>query len=228
MGLDLDKIVDFTTEHSSEYAHTLIATLVSPSARFAPVSLRSDSILNVPTELTGSRLNPRLLLYVAISIAAGVTINSLFPRPIQGPVAQVEGVLTALLWLFAVSMIHLWCRILGGRGTYVETASVLLQVFATLYVVVSVVGVLLHALDAAGSRLGIALFQLGASSAEVVGTVLMLIYATLILVYMPLSLRHVHRFGWLRGILVAAPSAFIGLTLGVILFVGSGAVIPMG
>ena len=209
--MNIESTVRFAHEHVAEYIDVLISTLVMPSTRFAPVEAGRDVTLLMGSRTLGPRLNPKLLIFVSISVVVGVTLNALLPGRERVPILAAEFVLAVVAWLFYGTFVHLLCRVLGGRGRYVDTMSVVLQVLATIYVVTA----FLSLLAAPALISTIAGHSSGGVSREFFQTAITIVLhffisTVLVAIYVPLAIRHVHGLDALRTVLAAAPAmAFV-------------------
>ena len=143
--MDFEKYLKFGTEYLSEYVWAFTSTLRNPVLRFELVSAPSESLTEIAlpagTAITrsGTRLNPRLVSFALISIFIGSSLYELFqhPRYARVPDVGITIIVVLLSWFAFGSVVHLYCRLLNGQGTYMQTISVVLQLLAVLYVVSS-------------------------------------------------------------------------------------------
>jgi hypothetical protein len=114
-------------------------------------------------------------------------------------------VVIILLWFASISFTHLVCRLLQGKGRYVETLSVMIQVYAVIYVLTSflaLVAVMVMTLPPVARQVNMVPF-VGQFLVDDPGYVFFLISTVLLMVYGSLALRSVHRFGWIRTTITA-------------------------
>lgn len=100
---------------------------------------------------------------------------------------------------------------LRGAGRYLETLNLTLQLFGTLYFVASLLSLAAAAivLLPTVSYIIQKLPWSGKAIATEPALVFFPIHSTLLLIYIPLSLKSVHRFGWIRTAVILLPSCLI-------------------
>lgn len=222
-----EKLINLSTEYLSEYLSDFYAILQNPTLRFQPLLKSKDyqSAIVIPSrpkeEGSESWLNPKLLSFAIISIFIGSTINALIPNRKLSPDIETTIVTVGAIWFFLGSITHLFCRLLKGKGTFVQTLSVSLQLFAVLHVVSSFAALI------GGSILGD--YQLILSKdafsglpAEVLVVhpedMYFLVQFVLIAVYLPLAVKYIHGFGWLRQVIIGMLLAIIVVNLSPIFY----------
>jgi len=225
--MDPNKVIKFLTEHISDWSRITLLTLFKPIARFEFVPVGAEGATSVIGGVQTERqlwLHPKLLVFALLSIVLGLFINALIPNREPGPELIASVVIVFIYWLVSGSFLHLVCLLLRGKGKYLETLSVIIQVSATLYVITSFMALLLS------------LFLLFPIAASVISKipvfgelfteepvfVFFLIGTILSIIYVPLSMKSVHKFGWGRTVLIAILIAILPLltvwtVLGVIL-----------
>ena len=224
--MDIEKIFKIAIEYLSDYFATFVYTLQSPGLRFRPVpeaagTAAGGELAALPGgQVRGVRLDPRLFSFVLLSIFIGSTLNVLIPG---GRAAQADFPATAVtvlaVWFFYSLVIHALTRLVESRGTLWETISVSLQLFAVLYVASSFAALLWAALVANPTvRSALLALRWPPLSALVNGPVLVyfLIQFVLLAIYLPLSLKGVHRLNRVEQILIgmlAVVIVLIGYTL---------------
>lgn len=178
-------------------------------------------------------LSPRLLSFAVFSVILGTTINSLLPNRVPGPQLFVTVSLVLISWFSHASCLHLICRALRGSGHYIETLSVSLQLFATIYVVSSFLSLV------AATVISTPTFYVVTERIPFIGGLLVgepallffLIGALLHSIYIPLSLQPVHKFGWLRVSIIFLISSLLILILlwyiSVPVYHSTGVMMPM-
>ena len=137
--MDINKLIDWGTEYFTEYLSAFFSTLQHPTLHFPPVQqlVEQQSII-IPghTPRSGEdRLNPRLYTYLIISIFIGSTLNSIIPQRPSIPEITVTIVVTLAVWIIYSLVTFGVCRLIGGKGKFLETVSLSLQLLATIYVV---------------------------------------------------------------------------------------------
>ena len=226
--MDPEKILKFLTENIAEFFKVSVDTLVRPVAKFqlVPVASMAESPL-IPNAGSDSGakpwLHPRLFAFATVSVIFGNMLNNLIPNRRTGPDLFVTVVITLIYWFVYSSGLHLFCRVLRGRGQYVDTLAVSIQVLATLFVVASVLTLGLSLLTQLPvmARLIIRIPLIGDILYEEPAFFFFGIQALLLAVYLPLALKHVHGFGWIRQLLIGI-LPFITMWFGVIPFVMLG------
>jgi len=226
--MDPEKILKFLTENIAEFFKVSVDTLIRPVAKFqlVPLALMADSSL-VPNagfdSSTRPWLHPLLFAFATVSAILGYLINSLIPNRRPGPDLLVTVVVTLIYWFVYSIGLHLLSRALRGRGQYVDTLSVNLQVLATLSVVASFLTLGLSLLTRLSTmdRLIIQIPEVGGNLRAEPAFFFFGIQALLLAVYLPLALKHVHGFGWIRQLLIGI-LPFITMWFGVLSFVTVG------
>lgn len=236
--MKIDEYIKFFTQYLSEYLGYLISTIKSPVLQFRPLNqvnkgqiILADKSAAFPTDNDYLRLNPKLLVFVSISIFLGITINALIPNRIPGPDFTTSATVIILFWIISCSLIHFICKALRGSGTYMETISVSLQIYSTLYVLSSLLALLFAAI------VGLKFI----SNLVSVNTVffdwifknplysLFAFYAVLYSLYLPLGLQKIHGFGLVRRILLGVIIillATLGIFIGIAIYRRTGVPYP--
>lgn len=206
--MEPEKVLKFFTENIGDWSRVTLLTLLRPISRFELVPITEDSKHSAIRGVQTDRqlwLHPKLLVFSVVSIMLGLTMNALLPGRASGPDLLASTLIIFLFWVVCASFLHLLCRLLKGKGQYLETLSVTLQVSATLYVISSFLALLLAALTAipeVKSKIDVEPF-LG----EDIGDFpVYLFFATSTIftaIYVPLALKSVHRFGWFRASLIS-------------------------
>ena len=206
--MDPDKVIKFLTEHTVDWSRITLLTLINPISRFELVPAGSEGTTSVIGHVQTERqlwLHPKLLSFALLSIVLGVSINALIPRRETGPELFPSVVIIFIYWLVSSSFLHLVCLLLRGKGKYLETLSVIIQVSATLYVITSFLaflGALLLVLPPIANVIEkIPLF--GQVFTEDPVFVFFFIGTILSMIYVPLSMKPVHKFGWGRTVIIA-------------------------
>ena len=201
--MDVEKILEFATDNLAQYWLISITTLSHPSQRFADfVEELQGSVNDIrPSNAysTGPRLTPKLFLFAVTSIIIGTSLDALLLRRDTSPSLFATVLAVLLFWLLFSTGVFWGCKLLRGKGNYVETLSVSVQIFSVVYVV-SHVGALLIA---AGAKLPY-VKDLEMSKMITMQPIIgyFLLSAPLLTIYLPLSLKYVHRFGWKRQLIV--------------------------
>lgn len=205
--MEPEKVLKLLTENLGDWSRITLLTLIRPISRFELVLVGDTTGVS---EIVGVRtekqlwLNPRLLIFSVLSIILGLSLNALIPNRTHAPDLLSSVLIVFLYWVVCGSLLYLVCRLIGGKGGYLETLSVTLQVLATLYVVSSFFALLLSSL----TSIPVLEREFGTESA-LVGVldsapvvVFFVVDTILIAIYVPLALKTVHKFGWGRTSLV--------------------------
>jgi hypothetical protein len=216
--MEIQELQKFAVDNFSQYFAVTIDTLVSPRLHFAPVAVPANmKWARAKNGRAGSVLNPQLAGYAVLSMFLGLALNSLVTKHPDGEGLVVIEVVGLLFWFLYASLVHLFCRIARGNGSFLETVSVTVQVLATLYVVCSLVSttlamlVLLKPVNTFIAGLG----GLGAIVADNPVVLFFVIHTILFLYYLPRALKPVHHFNLLQEIAVALPTGILVLLHGV-------------
>ena len=221
--MDIENTLKFAATYLSEYVETFVATLISPTLRFGNQST-DDNIDHQDAKKQGIKLSPSLLVYIMISLLAGILIGSLIPGwPSNNPVASIPLIL--VLWIGFASFTHVLCNFLRGKGKYIDTLSITLQLIATLFVVENAIALILYCviqIDYFNLEFLNSLFhaspphrmwfheRIGMKPIEAIHVSLS---ALMLGVYMPIVVRKVHRFGWIRAAIVTLPATMTSMLI---------------
>jgi hypothetical protein len=224
--MDPNTVVTFLTEHTADWSRITLLTLINPISRFELVPAGSEESTSVIGRVETERqlwLHPKLLVYAILSIVLGLMINELIPGREPGPELVASVVIIFIYWLVSGSVLHLVCLVLRGKGKYLETLSVIIQVSATLYVITGFLAFLaalfLVLPQVADILEKITIF--GRVFTEEPVFVFFLIGTILSVIYVPLSMKPVHRFGWGRTVVIALlPLLTVGFAVAIYLQYG--------
>ena len=211
--MDLNKMVDFLTDHTASWSYNTIATLAKPVSQFREAHINSDpepqSILNSESDFSSYSmrrwLSSDLIGFVVVSLIVGITINSLIPGRAAPPELIQSALFVFIYWIFGACIVHCFCKLMIGKGRFLETLNVCLQLSATLFVTTSFVTLILVSGSWVFSKikylkdtpiLGEVISEDPTNTFFVVGTILSL-------VYLPLAMKPIHKFGWIRTSLIA-------------------------
>lgn len=229
--MDLQQLLELITKNFAEYYMVFIATLVKPTIRFHPVadnpSSDSDTrhIAITPQEKTiSAQLNPKLLSFVVISIFIGITVNGLIPNRIPGLGIVLSTIVIMGFWFIYSTFLHWICKGLGGRGAYLETISISVQVLSVLFVLSSFLTVLISSalqiekvnnwgLNAGGIISIITEYPFG---------IFFMIQTLLLLIYLPLSIPNVHHFEQSQKVSIALIGAVPFVFFSILLYLATG------
>ena len=206
--MDPAKLFKFLLDNSVDLSRITILTLIKPVSRFKLVQVGGEETSHIIITTQTEKqlwLHPKLLIYSFLSIVLGLLINSLIPYRKPGPDITTSVAIIFAYWLAYGSFVHVVCRVLRGRGEYLETLSVFLQVSASLYIVTSFFALL------GASLLTLPEFSFILPKIQLFGTgfadgpvfVFFLTHTILSMIYLPLSMKPVHKFGIGRTLLIA-------------------------
>jgi hypothetical protein len=209
--MDPEKIFKFLTENIPDWLRVMVLTLARPISLFELVVTQTEgSSIIVGRSQSGRQLwlHPKLITFALLSIVLGTTINAQIPhRIIVGNVSLVPSVVIIIIYWFCIaSLEHLLCRLLQGKGRYLETVSVIIQVFATLYVAASFLALIaatVLTLRVVAQQVEKTVPLIGQLLVEDPVNIFFLISTVLLIVYIPLALRSVHRFGWIQTMITS-------------------------
>ena len=205
--MDPDKVFKFLVDNLADWSRVTVLTLVRPVMRFRTVPVESGNSSSIIGEYNSEKefwLNPQLLAFALLSIVLGLAINALIPDRKPGPGLLASVIIILTYWSVYGSVLHGICLLLRGKGRYLETLSVTLQVLSTMYVVTSFLSLFaatlltLPQLD----RWVRAVPVIGKLSLEEPILVFFVIGTALLMIYVPLAMRSVHKFGWIRTVVL--------------------------
>ena len=212
--MDFDGFQKFATQNLTDYFQTSVQTLGRPGSYFDPVSVPPEQRRAGTTDL---RLDPQLMAFAATSMFVGLTTASLITtRPGNVQMLRIE-IVGLIFWYFYAALVHFFCVVVRGRGRFMETISVVVQMFATLYALCSALTIV-FALAVRYQPVAQVLSGLGDIAEMTVdnpATFFFVADTVLLMIYLPLSLKRVHGFGVIRQLAVAIPTVAIVLAHGV-------------
>jgi len=219
--VDIQKLLEWGTTYFSEYFSVFISTLRRPVTRFEPVvSEAKQQRLYVPNKSSpasvDSSLNSKLFAFIIISIFIGSTLNSIVPGqpPVPGqplsPDIITTSIVTAAVWFAYSVSIYGVCRLLGGKGNFWETISISLQLLAVIYVVSnfatliwSIIAQVLLFYKVNGTIIELNdMIKLPDIFMSQPFLIYYFIQFGLMIIYLPLSLKPIHKFGFIRRVCV--------------------------
>lgn len=206
--MDLDKAISYFEKYTGEYLGLLYQTLAKPTQSFRDTvacSGQADVPIIVPFSTTDEHLRRRLAGMVVISLVAGTVFNSLTPsRKYSG--TFIDYIIVVLsCWCCFTLLAYAGSRLLNGKASFGSTVWVSLQIFSSLYLVSSflnLVGGAIARLPAVNMYL-VSLGPLGDSVANNPVYIYFLSQFILLNIYLPLTLKQLNGFGWIRAILIA-------------------------
>lgn len=203
--MEVEKLLKLSLEYISDYWAAFHTTLTNPKLEFQPTALLAENnpviISTYNSKPVRERLNPKLLTFLLISIFIG----SVFNINIQGRGPAPEFVITTVIvtahWLLFGCLIHVVCKAFGGRASFIQALSLNLQVLAVIYVLSSF-GTFLWGVVITGLFSGKNLAYLQGFVGEILIKepvyAYFVIQFILVLVYLPLANKRVHRFHFSR------------------------------
>lgn len=208
LKMNIEQLLKLGTEYFSSYLTVLISTLRAPGERFRPLPKSKDKGVTVlhagiSASYIGPGLSPQLFGFMIISVLIGATLNSVVPGRPPSPDFLTTSVVTISVWIGYSISVFLLCKILGGKGSFLETMSVSLQLLAVVYVVSNFVTFIWGSIVRPSVVRG--LLQSGILR-PIVDYPILIYYPVqffLMLIYLPLALKHVHRLNRVRQIVVA-------------------------
>jgi len=185
--MDIEKVITFFPQYLSEYLALLFMTLQKPSLRFAPSSPPRSGIEIIRVSgdnsntINGATLNPKLISFAILSILFGSIIQGVTPNHPSIKEFPTLVVIVIALWLFISITVFFVCRSLGGKGSFIDTISISLQLLAVIYVVASLVSL-------------IATIIFFANEIDFLYSYLVYLTTQIILlsIYLPLALKELH------------------------------------
>ena len=214
--MKFEDIFNWGTEYFSEYFSNFIFTLRSPALRFQPVHSNvatSGVVLSTETKSsTGPQINPKLFIFMMISILIGATINSVIPGRTDAPDLLTTAVVTLSVWIAYSISVYLACIVLKGSGSFLETVSVSLQVLAVVYVFSNFITFV-------WSMIAEVIFTITSVQGFFIEQPIYIYYVvqfSLMAFYLPVALRHVQKFGVGRQmllIIIPLVWVFVGLAI---------------
>lgn len=214
--MDFDKLYAFASGAFSDYFHVLIRTLAGGRLAFEPIAQGGElraTVQSKPSKVE-YRLNPQLFGFLVLSVVLGVALHSLQTRELDMGAVVISTVLLTLSWILYSSFTFLCCRIIGGRGSYIDTVSMMVQLLATVFVVSSFFSLGVIALAAGLARYGGVDSTILQSIIEDRYWPYYLVHTPLLMVYVPIVLRPIHGFSVSRSLLllvVPLVAALLGL-----------------
>lgn len=209
--MDPEKVIKLLSEYTVDWSRITVLTLIRPIARFELVAADLDGSSNIIEGVRSEKqlwLHPKLIIFALLSITLGLTINALIPNRRPGPELLASVIIIFIYWVISGSCLHLICLLLKGKGKYLETLSVLLQVSATLYVItsfLSLIAAIFLSYHPIANIVNKVPFIGNIFSRDPV-LVFFLVGTILNMIYVPLAVKSVHKFGWVKtGIIALLP-----------------------
>jgi Yip1 domain len=127
--MDPEKVLKLMTEYLGDWSRITLLTLSRPISRFEPAAVAGHSTNSALHDVQTEKqlwLHPKLLIFAIVSIILGLSMNGLIPRRTPSPELLASVLIVFLYWVISASWLHLVCRMLRGKGEYLETLSVTL------------------------------------------------------------------------------------------------------
>jgi hypothetical protein len=232
--VDFDKLYGFASATFAEYFEAFVGTLAGAHIAFptlrvlrtADASVAELASESAHQEQVSERINPKLFGYVVLSVLFGAAVNSLVGRSLEPGAVLTMTLFLLLSWLVYSSIVFFVCWLLGGKGSFAATVSATIQLLATVFVASTFIGLGLFA---------VARLLVRPTGADSIWTKLaspddglpaLLYYAVhvpLLMIYVPLVLRRIHRLSPSRLFLLAVLPPFLavfGLLLTLLVLTG--------
>ena len=135
--MDIEKLLKVTTDYFSDYFFVFFATLRTPTSRFQPINKKNEpSSLIIPkSSYGGPQINPKLFGFMIISVFIGATLNSVIFGQLSSETLVRDTIIILMVWfLYSIAIFGL-CKLLGGKGSFLDTISTSLQLLAVVYVI---------------------------------------------------------------------------------------------
>lgn len=233
--MDFEKIISFAVNSLSDYFHTLVNTFINPKLAFesiaSPTPESKISLLDkpLPSDLKSARknqINPKLFAFVAVSILIGTTLNTVLIKT-SVPSAEIPVrtyifslIFLTLSWFIYSTCIFIACWILRGKGAYIETVSVIIQLLSAIFVASSFANLIFYAMISAPFLKQI-LIEFGLHSLlELLSFPILFYYLThtlLLCIYIPIVIKPIHKFGIFRLLLIGI-LPIIAITVGLAMY----------
>lgn len=161
---------------------------------------------------------PGLFPFVLISVFIGATVNLWIPGRGNSPGFGTTAVIVVLFWFAYSALTHLLCRVLRGRGRFKTTLSAALVVFAVAYVLSNFTAMLWGIVITAPS-IASSLRSMGYLGSWLVEhpDLYLLFQFIFLAVYLPISLKEAHNFGWIRQLAVGIIMPFVVFGFGLLI-----------
>lgn len=208
-GSDLGSSIASAERYGVAYWHWLLTMITRPMSLASAVeNMRS----------TSERIKFAIVV-IAISVAIAASLGATIPgRPALAGRLQIF-VVVSCVWMFWAVLIHLICRLFGGKGDALTAILVTLHTLAFTYLVSNFATFMLWNLREFYPGFKVALDSIGLQNP---GTALVLLQAAMLLPLIPLTLGRAHIFSSaIMGAIVAIFAALLaGITAAPIVFAG--------
>ncbi len=220
--MDFEKLYGFASATFAEYFDAFVGTLAGAQTAFPTLrvlrtedaSVAEPASTPAPHEPVSERINPKLFGYVVLSVLFGAAVNSLVGGSLEPGTVLAMTLFLLLSWLVYSAIVFFVCWLLSGKGSFAATVSATIQVLATVFVLSIFIGLGLFAVARllARSTAADSIWAALAKSDE--GLPESLYYAVhvpLLMIYVPLVLRRIHRLSLPRLVLLAVLPPFLAV-----------------
>jgi hypothetical protein len=235
--MDIMKIIQFGIDYLSNYFMELSLILTNPKICFQPVlETRNSSnllLVDASSNYKGTKLNPKIFSFMAISIFIGSLFISLFPtyanlpstnflslntsHSFVEPLGTLELIiLTIANWLFSFLAVYAVCIVLRAKVNFWDFATVFLQLQASLYLISNFIAFLWTML---GNSI-IRIFGLTVTNDMVNATlqnpalIYYVVHLILTLVYFPIALGSLYKINIIKVLILdLVPALWLTLFL---------------
>ncbi len=218
--MDISKFLELGIEYFSDYFQVFFLTLQKPSLRFHPVSVTPKET-SISSQPIGVKLNPLLFGFLVINIFIGTIFSSMAFGNLEISNFVSTTVVMIAIWIVYSSFIHGFCKLLKGKGTYLDTLSISLQLLAVTYVISSLITLIwITVIKILPPESYVLLETKNNYLAYFVFTPTIfyfMAHSTIMGIYIPPALKFIHGFTSTRLAIVGLISAFMTLSVAIIL-----------
>lgn len=129
--MSIQNILDWGVEYFSEYISAFFGSITKPNLYFLPKIKLSE--LSTSSTVAKTNINSRLFVFVISSILLGLTFNSFLPTSAPYDTLTIV-IVTFAIWLAYSIGIYILSKVTRGKGGFIETVSICLQMFGVSYV----------------------------------------------------------------------------------------------
>jgi len=219
--MNLTKIANFMIRNAAQQYSGIVGTLCLPTVILLPAGVPQsqprESAL-APTTANRVTVNavisgrPASVAFFIVNIVIAAAVYNLIPggEPSLDLLGDLLGVLSfGFVTAFCATLLHLFCKLLRGRGSFWMTFSAYLQVSSTMVVVASFCALLWGAIT------------IVASLSENPILVFPIVQLLLEAIYMPLALVAVHGFGYWKGAIAWWTLVVLLLVISALLYIAA-------
>lgn len=237
VGMDVKDVFQWAPQYVSKFVSVFVDSLTRPGLYFPPVEASSPGpgTADGGTQLR-RRLNPELITFVIGCIVIGSILNELMRSTRYSPDSPINlavekpgiiglvGVVTivSLFWFAFSFLTFAFCKILGGRGTWLATVSLSLQYFALNNVVANFLALLWVMIGPSfggdGATLGPSLTNFWLWITGFPDRMYFVFQFVLLSVYLTRAIGTVHGFGMVRKVIIGILTAAMTATIAYLFF----------